>query len=239
MTALVAITTLNRTIRTLGVEMPSATVHQRLGEFVAQAGGVPVFADHHADPAVLVDHLAAVVINGGGDVAPERYGAERHARTDAPEPHRDEFEIELVRLAVASGIPVLGICRGIQLVNVALGGTLVQHVPDVVGESHLLGDAWDAEAHAVELVAGSMLAALYGTERLTVNSLHHQAVDRPAPGLRVSARAPDGTIEAIEHPDAPVVGVQWHPELLARPAGDEHAVLFEWLLAARQRLQRA
>lgn len=230
MSALVAITSLSRTIITLGVEMPSATAHERLGELVAQAGGLPVFVDHHADPRALLDLAAAVVINGGCDVAPERYGAERHERTEGGEPHRDQFEIELVRLAREREIPVLGICRGIQLVNVALGGTLVQHVPDVAGQEHMLAAAWSAGAHDVELAPGSRLAALYGRDRLAVNSLHHQAVDVPGPGLRVSARAPDGTIEGIELPDAPVVGVQWHPEMLARPAGDEHAVLFRWLL---------
>lgn len=238
MSALVVITALKRAIPVLGFVMPSATVHERLGEFVVRAGGVPVFADHHADPGVLVDHAAAIVINGGSDVAPERYGAERHDRTDDADQHRDEFEIGLVRLAGERNLPVLGICRGIQLVNVALGGTLMQHLPDAVGD-HTRVEMWNAGAHDVELVPGSRLAGLYGRHRLTVNSLHHQAVDRPGPGLRISARAPDGTIEGVESTRAPVLAVQWHPELLAGPAGDDHAVLFRWLLDRSHALARA
>ena len=213
----------------LGV-MRSATVHHRFGEFIADAGGVPVFADHHADPIALAERVDAVVINGGGDVAPERYGAAAHARTCDVEEQRDEFEIELVRAAARYGMPVLGICRGIQLVNVALGGTLVQHVPDAVGEEHMRRDVWDRRVHDVDLHAGSLLAELYGRDRLGVNTLHHQAVDRPAPGLRIAAWAPDGTIEGVEAPEGAIIGIQWHPELMARPAADEHAVLFRWLL---------
>jgi len=226
----VVITSLTREVRTIGVDMPNATVHDRFGQLVEEAGGVPVYADHHADPSALVERVDAVVINGGGDVAPERYGAARHDSTHGVEEHRDEFEIALVRAAAARGMPVLGVCRGIQLVNVALGGTLVQHVPEAVGRDHMRIDAWDRYVHDVELAPESRIAALYGRDRLGVNSLHHQAVDRPAPGLRVSARAPDGTAEAVESDDGRVLGVQWHPELLAEPAVHEHAPLFRWLL---------
>ena len=227
----VVITSITRSVSTLGVEMPNATIHDRFGELVEQAGGVPIYADHHAAPEALADHVHAVVVNGGGDVAPERYGATRHRRTYGVEERRDRFEIELVRAAAARGVPVLGICRGIQLVNVALGGTLVQHVPEVAGREHMCDDALDRCVHDVELAQGSRLAALYGRDRVRVNSLHHQAVDRPAPGLRVTATAPDGTVEGIESDDGRILGVQWHPEFLAEPAAREHVALFRWLLA--------
>lgn len=227
MTRLVVVTSLNRMVQTLGADMPNATVHHRFGEFARQAGAVPVFADHHADPVALAERVDGVVINGGGDVAPERYGAARREETRDVEPERDEFEIELVLAAADRGIPVLGICRGVQLVNVALGGTLIQDVPD-----HMHRAAWSGDVHDVELEPGSRLHGLYGRDRLRVNSLHHQAIDRVAPGLRSSAHAPDATVEAIEDPDRPILGVQWHPEFLARPAGDVHAALFRWLCGA-------
>jgi gamma-glutamyl-gamma-aminobutyrate hydrolase PuuD len=229
----VVITSITRKVTTLGVDMPNATIHDRFGELVEHAGGVPIYADHHAAPAALADRVDAVVINGGGDVAPERYGAPRHGRTNGVQERRDEFEIELVRAAADRGVPVLGVCRGIQLVNVALGGTLVQHVPEAVGREHMCDDALDQRVHEVVLAPGSRLAALYGRDRLSVNSLHHQAVDRPGRGLRVTASAPDGTVEGIESEDGRILGVQWHPELLAEPAAWEHVPLFRWLLAAR------
>jgi putative glutamine amidotransferase len=230
----VIITSITRNVSTLGVDMPNATIHHRFGELVEQAGGVPIYADHHAAPDALADNFDAVVINGGGDVAPARYGATRHPRTYGVEERRDEFEIDLVRAAAARGVPVLGICRGIQLVNVALGGTLVQHVPEAVGRDHMCADALDQRVHEVVLARGSRLAALYGRDRLSVNSIHHQAVGRPGPGLRVTATALDGTAEGIESRDGRILGVQWHPELLAEPAAREHLPLFRWLLAARE-----
>jgi putative glutamine amidotransferase len=228
----VVITSITRDVTTLGVDMPNATVHRRFGELVQRAGGVPIYADHHAAPDALADHVHAVVINGGGDVAPAHYGATPHPRTYGVEERRDAFEIDLVRAATARGVPVLGICRGIQLVNVALGGTLVQHVPDAVGRDHMCADALDQLVHEVVLAPESQLAALYGRDRMRVNSIHHQAVDRPGRGMRVTATAPDGTIEGIESEDGRVLGVQWHPELLAEPAVREHLPLFQWLLAA-------
>jgi putative glutamine amidotransferase len=231
----VVITSISRDVTTLGVDMPNATVHDRFGELVERAGGVPIYADHHAAPGALAAQVDAVVINGGGDVAPERYGALRHPRTYGVHERRDGFEIELVRAAADRGVPVLGVCRGIQLVNVALGGTLVQHVPEAVGREHMCVDALDRRVHEVLLTPGSRLAALYGRDRLEVNSLHHQAVDRPGPGLRVTAAAPDGTVEGIESEDGRILGIQWHPELLAEPATWDHLPLFRWLLGAGDR----
>jgi putative glutamine amidotransferase len=230
--AFVVITSITRDVSTLGVDMPNATVHDRFGDLVERAGAVPIYADHHASPSALAGHVDAVVVNGGGDVAPDRYGADRHPRTYGVEERRDAFEVDLVRAAVDRGLPVLGICRGIQLVNVALGGTLVQHVPDETGHDHMRVDAMDRPVHDVVLAPGSRLRTLYGRERLAVNSVHHQAVAAPAPGLRATAIAQDGTVEGIESSDGRILGVQWHPELLADSAATEHLPLFRWLVAA-------
>jgi putative glutamine amidotransferase len=143
------------------------------------------------------------------------------------DPGRDEFESALIRLAVQAGRPVLGVCRGHQILNVSLGGTLIADLPDEAGEGHgFLGYPPDHRSHAVVTHPGTTAAHLYG-DRLMVNSYHHQAVDTIAPGLRAIAYAPDGVVEAIELPGADVVGVQWHPEMLA------HAdPIFGWLVGS-------
>ncbi|MDQ0743659.1 putative glutamine amidotransferase [Clavibacter sp. B3I6] len=156
----------------------------------------------------------AVVIMGGEDVAPRFYGGP--AEYEGRSTHRevaDAGQIALVRRAVAEGTPLLGICRGAQIVNVALGGTLQQHI-EGVGEHR--NDAVEITAvmrdHDVRVAPGSRLAGVLGSTALSVRSAHHQAVDRPGAGLRVVAVAPDGVPEAVEHETAPVIGVQWHPE---------------------------
>ena len=171
-----------------------------------------------SDAAALVGRVDGVLLTGGGDVAPARYAAPQQPETTGVNPCRDEVEIELVRLACRRGLPVLAICRGIQLLNVALGGTLIQDLPtaDPPRPGHMAPQSWNSAAHPVQLVPGTLLHRLLGPE-VNVNSLHHQAVDMVAPGLRVAGRAPDGVIEAVEHSVAPfVVGLQWHPEMLGR-----------------------
>jgi len=180
-----------------------------------------------------LDAASAVVVTGGEDVDPVFYGG----RTDEPHlgptfPEADRAQIAVVRRAVADHVPLVGICRGMQLVNVALGGDLVQHLD---GGDHVDADPADSMVdHDVTLDADSTLARLLGATTLDVRSSHHQAVDRPGDGLRVVARAPDGTVEAIEHETAPVWCVQWHPE----DAGSRGTVLADLLrgaLAARRR----
>jgi putative glutamine amidotransferase len=145
----------------------------------------------------------------------------------------DAFEYAVVRQALDLGLPILGICRGAQALNVACGGTLHQHLPDVPGTTltHRQCEAGESITHDVDVVAATKLRRIVRSPRLGVNSFHHQAVDRLGDGLRVSARAPDGTIEAIEDPRRPfVLGVQWHAEMLLeeRP----HRMLFEGLVTA-------
>lgn len=212
---LVLVTSIQREIETtLPGRSPHATVHRRFAELVTAAGGTPVFAEPLADPAELAARVDAIVLNGGGDVEPARYNAERHPRTNWVEPERDAFEIALVREAVRRGLPLLGICRGLHVLNVALGGTLVQHLGDVTSDEHYAREDYARAVHAVALEPGSRLAAIYGAERLEVNSVHHQAVDRLGDRLRVAARAEDGTVEALEAEEGPVYALQWHPELL-------------------------
>ncbi|QHF25092.1 gamma-glutamyl-gamma-aminobutyrate hydrolase family protein [Rathayibacter sp. VKM Ac-2804] len=194
------------------------------------------FAAEDLGTAALLEQTLgadAIVLAGGEDIAPERYGVARGYAGEGPHAEQaDAAQIALVRRALTRRTPLLGICRGLQIVNVALGGTLV---PDLGPEAaHLNADAPVHERmhrHDVVLAADSALGGLFGAEALAVQSAHHQAVDALAPGLRVVARAEDGVVEALEHRDAPIVGVQWHPEDPAAPAG-QLAVLLEGLARA-------
>jgi gamma-glutamyl-gamma-aminobutyrate hydrolase PuuD len=181
-------------------------------DIVAAAGGVPVVLPPLVEAAGAVARLDALLLSGGGDVAPDRYGATPHTRTGRPDPQRDAAELAALDAALAAGLPVLGVCRGAQLLNVAGGGTLHQHLPDVVGhDGHnpTPGAFTDVD---VRLDPAGRVGAAIGP-RLRVRCHHHQAVDRLAPGLVATGWAADGTVEAVE--DATrwfVVGVQWHPE---------------------------
>ncbi|MHC9293373.1 gamma-glutamyl-gamma-aminobutyrate hydrolase family protein [Mycobacterium sp. LTG2003] len=160
----------------------------------------------------VVDRVDGLVITGGPDVDPARYGQAPHPSTNEPAHDRDEWEFALLSGALRRGIPVLGVCRGAQVLNTALGGTLHQHLPDVIGHTHhQKGDAIFGTS-AVRTVAGTKLAELIG-ESSDAQCYHHQAIDRLGDGLVVSARDADGVIEAVELPgDGFVLGVQWHPE---------------------------
>jgi len=163
----------------------------------------------------LVASIDGLLLTGGGDVAPGRYGAHPVAETTNVDPARDDFELALVEAAFERSLPVLAICRGMQLLNVALGGSLVQHVPAATGSVHDHVDRYAEAVHKVRIDPDSHLAEALGVVSAEVNSIHHQAVERAAPGARAVAWAPDGTVEAIEIPGRPhVVAVQWHPELL-------------------------
>lgn len=181
------------------------------------------------DPEADARRFDALVLCGGDDVDPARFGEERHPTVELANSRRDEYEIRIVREAVARGVPLLGVCRGGQVMNVALGGTLVQHVPDLPGALPHKGGT----RHEVDLVEGTLLRALAARPSASVNSYHHQAAGRVAPPLRVSARSRDGVVEALEgDPARPfLVGVQWHPE---REGNDEPLAqgLFDALVQA-------
>ncbi len=190
---------------------------------VYAAGGMPVHLPIDADSADWVHHLDGLVLTGGSDVGPERYGHENVAST--VEPERDEVEFVLYDTAIADEIPVLGICRGLQLINVHAGGSLAQDVP-----AHSRYDlAPGVPAHSIAVPAGSVLHDLFGAQH-DVNSLHHQIVDELGDGLRVTAVAEDGIIEAFEVAGAAVVAVQWHPEMM----GTEDPT-FTWVVEAARR----
>jgi putative glutamine amidotransferase len=183
----------------------------------------------------------ALVLGGGADVDPERYGRSRLDNgTVEVDAERDALDFELLETARRSGAPVLGICRGLQVINVALGGTLVQDIPaqlpsDVPHESPKEPSA--RRDHAVAIAPGSRLAAIVDAPEIDVNSRHHQAIERVAPGLTVSGTAPDGVPEAVEAPgDGWFVAVQWHPENLAGDRASER-LFADFARAARQRLE--
>jgi len=184
---------------------------------IALAGGLPVELTRDADVEDLVRRLDGLVLTGGADVDPARYGALPDEQLGPLEPERDDWELALLRAARDVDLPVLAICRGLQLVNVAFGGTLCQHVELDQGVGHPQWDVSGREAtHTVIVTPGSMTGDLFSGE-IGVNSLHHQVVDVVAPSLNVSAVAPDGVIEGLESDDGFILAVQWHPELLAAP----------------------
>lgn len=180
---------------------------------LVRAGLRPVHLSPLADIEML-DGLGGLLLAGGFDVDPTHYDQERHALTGPGDYLVDAAEINLVQAAIASDLPVLAICRGFQLLSVALGGTLHQHVPEhFEGVDHCPPVYERMLNHPVRITAGTRLHGIYDVERLQVNSSHHQGLDRLGDGLRVSAHADDGLIEGVELPEHPfAVGVQWHPE---------------------------
>ena len=211
---------------------------------IEAAGGIPALIHLSRDAEVLQAHYArcdALLFAGGEDVDPSFYGAERHPRLGQPNPLQDEVEIELARRARADGKPILGICRGIQLINVALGGTLYQDLPSEVPSeiNHSLStEQRDMSflAHPISLEPDSWLAERLGTDAPVVNTLHHQALRDVASGLRVVGRAPDGVIEAVEGSGGGfLIAVQCHPEELWDRTDRRWTRLFEhFVTAARE-----
>jgi putative glutamine amidotransferase len=176
---------------------------------------VPPLSSERAAAAVL-DSVTGLVLTGGEDVDPARYGESRHEKVRSVNAARDATESALVEAAKNRGMPVLAICRGIQILNVALGGTLVQDISSQwkTDIAHDEDGPRDSRSHEIIVEPGSLIASAIGTERCTVNSFHHQSVKDVADGMRVSARSPDGIVEGIESTDKDwwVLAVQWHPE---------------------------
>ncbi len=201
--------------------MEIETYYSAYANAVIDAGGLPVHLAMDVDPAQYVQHLHGVLLSGGADINPDLYHRPPDPNRYPHEPERDEFEMGLVDAAVAAEVPILGICRGHQLLNVHGGGTLHQHVPE-----HACFDRPTTEVHEVVIQPGSVLGDLYGPTR-NVNSLHHQTADDTAPGLRVTARSQEGGVEGLEHRHLPIVSVQWHPEMMHGRSQDP---IFAWLV---------
>jgi putative glutamine amidotransferase len=205
---------------------------------VRRAGGVPVLlAPGQSNPEVFLARMDGAILTGGGDLGPELYGGRHHETIYGVDPGRDATEIALARLVCSRETPLLGICRGTQVLNVALGGSLIEHLPDEVGTAipHRLPPRQPTR-HKVSLAPHSRLAHVLGTTECSVASWHHQAIRGLGQGLQAVAWAPDGVIEAVEIPDLPwLLAVQWHPELTAADDPIQQR-LFAWLVeAARDR----
>ena len=185
---------------------------------VQRAGGRPVLLlpdpEDTEDPDGVLDMIDALIVTGGaGDVDPALYAQEPHPETGPVQEERDAYELALVRAAIGRRVPVLGICRGMQILNVAYGGGIEQHLPDVVGHEEHRHTPGTFADHEVDLEAGSLAARAAGAERAPVKSHHHQGVREIGDGLVVTGRSDDDTVEALEDPSCPfVLGVLWHPE---------------------------
>jgi putative glutamine amidotransferase len=210
--------------------MRAALLPAQYPTLVQRAGGLAAMLPPDGQEAAedAVARLDGLVVSGGPDVEPVRYGERPHPLTGPPAGERDTWELALIAAALRAGTPLLGICRGMQLMNVAQGGTLLQHLPDTVGHEEHAAREGVFGTHAVRAVEGTRLAAIMPGET-TVPTYHHQGVGRLGAGLLVCAHADDGTVEAVEHEDAAfALGVQWHPEM-----GDDLRVVAALVEAAR------
>jgi putative glutamine amidotransferase len=205
-------------------------------ESIRRAGGDPTVLQLSDAPSL--EGLDGVLLTGGGDIAPSYYDDTPHPNTNPPDPARDAFELELARLALENDVPMFGVCRGLQVLNVAAGGTLIQDIPSEVNQAlgHDVNAPLYATAHEVWVTRGTVLSRamqeqLGDGEVLQVNSRHHQAIKQPGAGFDVSATAPDGVVEAIERRGARFcMAVQWHPENFWRTG--EFRALFEEFVRA-------
>jgi putative glutamine amidotransferase len=203
-------------------KLPWYALRQNYCDTVAQAGGLPVLLPHDPDHAGdYLDRIQGLVVTGGAfDVDPALFGATSKHPTVKTKDRRTAFEMAVLKGALARNMPVLGICGGQQLMNVALGGTLIQHIPDEVEASlaHEQPNPRTEPGHAVRVAKGTLLHRITASDSLAVNSAHHQAAKEVGQGVVINATAEDGVIEGIEHPGYRFcLGVQWHPEYLIGP----------------------
>jgi putative glutamine amidotransferase len=199
---------------------------------VTQAGGLPVLLPPVDGGSAVLPRVDGLVLSGGGDINPARYGAVPHPASQRFSEERDSAELDMCRRALAMGLPLLGICRGLQVINVALGGTLHQHLPDLVGDDSHSPEQAGYGAHKVSVAAQTRLAAILGRSEAAVPTHHHQGIDRLGKDLIATAWTDDGVIEAVEFPGAApfMVAVQWHPE-----AGDDLSLFTALVAAASER----
>jgi putative glutamine amidotransferase len=203
-------------------KLPWYALRQNYAETIAQSGGLPVLLPHEPERAAdYLDRLDGLVVTGGAfDVDPSLFGASSRHPTVKTKDRRTAFEIAVLKGALARNMPVLGICGGQQLMNVVLGGTLIQHIPDEIelALAHEQPNPRTEPGHRVRVAQGTLLHRITEADALAVNSAHHQAAKEIGPGVVVNATAEDGVIEGIEHPGYRFcLGVQWHPEYLISP----------------------
>ncbi|HEY0073693.1 MAG TPA: gamma-glutamyl-gamma-aminobutyrate hydrolase family protein [Abditibacteriaceae bacterium] len=202
---------------------------------VARSGGAPLLLPCITDEQTAIASLKAadgLLLTGGGDILSLNYGEEPHLTSAWQDPTRDANEIALTRVALEKGIPILGICRGLQLLNVALGGTLIQDIPSQVPNSikHYGAGLTTTLLHSIDIEPDSLLHQVLGNGKMAVNSYHHQAAKDVAPGLKINSRAKDGVIEGLESSEGkPVLSVQFHPEEIA-DVYPQFQPLFDWLV---------
>jgi putative glutamine amidotransferase len=204
-------------------KLPWYALRENYCAAVEQAGGLPLLLPHEPDRAGdYLDLLDGIVVTGGAfDIDPALFGADSRHQTVTTKDRRTQFELALTRSAIVRDLPVLGICGGQQLLNVALGGTLVQHIPDEIADAlaHEQPNPRDQPGHVVRVTPGTLLARIVNASEIPVNSAHHQAVKSVAGTVVVNAVAPDGVIEGIEDPSKRFcLGVQWHPEYSISPS---------------------
>jgi putative glutamine amidotransferase len=210
---------------------------------IRRAGGIPLLVPPgETELPSLLAQLDGLLLAGGGDLDPVHYRTERHPTVYMVDAARDAMEIAMARLAASSTLPTLCICRGLQVLNVALGGSLIQHLPDVVGDTILHRQPpRNPASHPVNIVPGSRLHTILQNSACHIVSWHHQALQQLAAPLVVTAQADDGVIEAIEHPEHPwLLGVQWHPEMSAAEDPVQQQLFDAFIAeAARYRVTRA
>lgn len=207
-------------------------------ELVERYGGTAMLIPPTGNIEAVLQSLSfcdAVLLAGGNDIDPARYGQQPIEGTNPPQPARDDSEIAVVEWCLEHDMPLFGICRGIQMLNVALGGTLSQDTSlRGLGHSHWQDPPYDADVHTVSPLAGTLLAALVGEAPFAVNSIHHQCVDEVAPALRTAALSEDGLVECLYHPQATfAMGVQWHPEFAQ--LSPQNATIFRAFVDAARR----
>jgi len=226
---------------------PCWVMGQRYVRALAASGAtpwlIPLMPDEELTLRDIYSHLDGLFLTGGVDIDPAHYGEERHECCDRGDRARDWTELALIRWALADRLPILGVCRGIQALNVACGGSLYQDVaeqcPRAIKHDYFstpgTGFTRDFLAHTVHIQPGSRLREFLGTEETAVNSMHHQGIKCLAPGLTATAFAPDGLIEGVEKPELPfVVGVQWHPEELVETQAPMRRLFVGFVAAAAQ-----
>lgn len=214
---------------------------------IVAAGGIPVILPAH--PEMIDDNLDAldgIIFSGGGDIDPKYWNEERHPKADGFDDERDAFELQAIPKVVARDLPMLGICRGLQTFNVALGGSLFQDIADQVPNAkqhrqHNDGMMRDARSHTVEILEGdNPLYAIHGSTTMETNSFHHQAIKDKASDLEIIARSADGIVEAMWHPGMTFgLALQWHPEMLAADYPDQAAIFTAFVnAAAKQKAEK-